>query len=313
MEVSSHALKLCKTEGIRFDTSIFTNITPEHLDFHGDMDDYKSSKAKLFEASDISIINADDEFADFMKSSAKGKIYTYSANGAEADFFAENIVSDDPFGIKYTFRSKNTIMKPMSPIPGGFTVYNTLCTSACALLHGISPLVICSALGNMSGVEGRMERVKLGVEADITVLIDYAHTPDALENLLQSVRSFRRRGQRIVLLFGCGGDRDKSKRRVMGQIASRLADLTVVTSDNSRSERAEDIISDICDGFESGEYKVIKDRREAIRYAIENSSSGDIIILAGKGHERYEIDHLGRHDFDERKIVSECAMKHFGK
>lgn len=318
MEVSSHALKLCKTDGMRFDTAIFTNLSPEHLDFHGNMEDYKSSKSKLFGMSDISIINGDDGAAVDMIGSSIGTVYTYSGKDAErgriADFCAESIINNGAGGINYTLRSKNTIMKIRSPIPGGFTVYNTLCAAACALLHGISPSVICSAIGSMGGVEGRMERVRLCPEASISVFIDYAHTPDALENLLKTARNFRRGGQRIVLVFGCGGDRDKSKRPLMGQIASRLADLAIVTSDNSRNENAEDIISEICEGFETDgcEYKIIKDRREAIEYAINNSRAGDIILLAGKGHERYEIDSLGKHDFDERKIAMELAEKHFG-
>ena len=314
MEVSSHALKLCKTAGIDFDTAIFTNLTPEHLDFHGNMDDYKRSKEKLFGASNISIINADDAFAADMIKASRGKVYTYSGDEKGADFCAEDTANDNLGGINYTLKSKNTIMKVNSPVPGAFTVYNTLCASACALLHGISPAIVSSAIHSMNGVEGRMERVRLSVGADISVFVDYAHTPDALENLLNTAHAFRQAGQRIVLVFGCGGDRDKSKRRVMGEIASRLADFSIVTSDNSRSERAEDIISEICGGFdEKSKYKAIKDRRDAIEYAINNSRSGDIILLAGKGHERYEIDFLGKRDFDERKIAFECAEKYFGE
>ncbi len=314
MEVSSHALKLCKTDGIEFDTAIFTNLTPEHLDFHGDMEDYKKSKEKLFGVCNISIINADDSFASDMMAASKGKIYTYSTSPKNSDFWAENIVNNGANGINYELRSKNTIMKPSSPIPGNFTVYNTLCASACALLHGISPSVICSALGSMNGVEGRMERVKLSSKAHFSVFIDYAHTPDALENLLNTARKFSIEGQRIVLVFGCGGDRDKSKRRVMGEIASRLSDFSIVTSDNSRSEKAEYIIAEICSGFdERSKYTIIKDRRKAIEYAICNFQKGDIILLAGKGHEKYEIDALGKHDFDERKIVFECTERCFGE
>ena len=314
MEVSSHALRLCKADGIKFDAAIFTNLTPEHLDFHGNMDDYRDSKAKLFSLADMSIINGDDRSASYMAQASRGRAYTYSLEGRVADFCAESIVNNGSHGINYTLRSKNTIMKLRSPIPGMFTVYNTLCASACALLHGISPSLICASVGSMVGVEGRMERVKLPVAANISAFIDYAHTPDALENLLNTARKFRSADQRIVLVFGCGGDRDKSKRRIMGEVASRLADLSIVTSDNSRGENADDIISEICAGFdEKSQYKIIKDRREAIEYAIVNSRRGDIILLAGKGHERYEIDSLGKHDFDERKIAIECAEKHFGE
>ena len=313
MEVSSHALALCKTDGIEFDTAIFTNLTPEHLDFHGNMENYKAAKAKLFDSSKTSVINADDRYARDMIKASKGRAYTYSVKRNIADFCAESVINRGVGGINYTLRSKNTIMKLGCAIPGDFTVYNTLSASACALLHGISPSLICSALKSVGGIEGRMERVKLPSGSDVSVFIDYAHTPDALESLLKSFRGFVREGQRIILVFGCGGDRDKSKRKVMGSIASRLADLSVVTSDNSRGERAEDIISDICSGFDGGEYTVIKDRKEAIEYAITSARAGDVVILAGKGHERYEIDLLGRHDFDERKIVFECAERRFGE
>ncbi len=314
MEVSSHSLKLCKVDAIEFDTAIFTNLTPEHLDFHKDMEDYRSSKGKLFRMSRQSLINVDDKSAEYMVTESKGKVYKYSVKGIVSDFYAENPNNRGSDGINYTLRSKNSIMRISCPIPGDFTVYNTLSAAACALLHGIQPSAICSALGSMSGVEGRMERVRLCTGADISVFIDYAHTPDALENLLKTARGFCREGQRIVLVFGCGGDRDRSKRPIMGKIASSLADLAIVTSDNSRGESAESIISEICKGFESDgcEYKIIKDRREAIEYAIKNSKSGDVILLAGKGHEKYEIDALGKHDFDEKKIAASLAVKHFG-
>ena len=159
-----------------------------------------------------------------------------------------------------------------------------------------------------------MERVRLCDGAGISVFIDYAHTPDALENLLVTARGFKTSGNRIVLVFGCGGDRDRTKRPLMGGVASRLADLTVVTSDNSRSEDAEEIISDIVSGFSAGgEYKIVKDRRSAIEFVIKNAHSGDIILLAGKGHEKYEIDSSGKHDFDEKKIAAEIAEKYYGR
>ena len=314
MEVSSHALKLCKVDAIKFDTAIFTNLSPEHLDFHKDMEDYRASKARLFGMSDISLINADDVSACSMAEASRGRVYKYSVKGNIGDFYADSPLNKGTDGINYTLRSKNTIMKVSSPIPGDFTIYNTLCAAACALIHGISPSTICAALRSMGGVEGRMERVALCASADISVFIDYAHTPDALENLLVTAHKFIRSDQRLVLVFGCGGDRDKSKRSLMGQIASKLADLVIITSDNSRSEKAENIISDICLGIdESGcEYKIIKDRREAIEYAITNSKSGDVILLAGKGHEKYEIDALGKHDFDEKMIAVEIAERHFG-
>ena len=309
MEASSHALKLSKLDALTFDAAIFTNLTPEHLDFHETMDDYKESKAKLFKMSKTALINADDPFGEYMANQSLGKVYTYSAKGDDADFRADEGVSDSR-GINYTLVSKNTIMKIKSSLRGGFNVDNTLAAAACALTLGISPATVAEALRSISGISGRMERLKLDPGADFSVYIDYAHTPDALENLLVSARRISTENERIVLLFGCGGDRDKSKRSVMGKIASEYADLTVVTSDNSRSESREAIIEDIMKGFdESREYIIIPDRREAIEYAIVNARRGDLILLAGKGHERYEIDSDGKHPFDEREIVSEALKK----
>lgn len=316
MEVSSHALKLCKTDAIEFDTAIFTNLTPDHLDFHGSMDDYALSKAKLLGMSKLSLINGDDQYSSFMEERAVGRVYKYSVSAKKtriADFYSENVVNNGTGGINYTLRSKNTIMKIAGSIPGDFTVYNTLCTAACALLHGISPSIICEAIRTETGVEGRMERVRLCREADFSIFIDYAHTPDALENLLHTAQGFKKTGQRIVLVFGCGGDRDKTKRPIMGRIASELSDVAIVTSDNSRSEDTRTIISEIISGFltDGCEHIVIEKRRDAIEYAIKNARSGDIILLAGKGHEKYEIDSLGRHYFDEKKIAIEIAEKYY--
>ena len=315
MEVSSHALKLCKVDAVEFDTAIFTNLTSDHLDFHKTIDDYAESKAKLFQRAKRSLINGDDAHSAFMERRASGRVYKYSAkpNGGINDFCAERVINNGIRGINYTLRSKNTIMKLSSPIPGDFTVYNTLCASACALLHGISPYVICNALSGETGVAGRMEKVKLNENVDFSVFIDYAHTPDALENLLRSVNRFKSEGQRTVLLFGCGGDRDKTKRPIMGRIAGELADLVIVTSDNSRSENAEDIISEIIGGFSENScpFETIVDRREAIDFALKNARSGDVILLAGKGHEKYEIDSNGKREFDEKSIVAELVRKYY--
>jgi UDP-N-acetylmuramoyl-L-alanyl-D-glutamate--2,6-diaminopimelate ligase len=321
IEASSHALKLSKLDAISFDTGIFTNLTPEHLDFHGDMDDYKKSKAKLFSMCENSIINADDSACEYMLSMARANRFTYSTKGREADFMATDIViskntennnKSNCLGINYNLISKNTIMKIKSPLGGAFNVDNTLCAVACAILHGIAPAVISEALASIFGVNGRMERVKLHKNADFSLYIDYAHTPDALQNLLRSARELVFDGGRIILVFGCGGDRDKSKRALMGQIASQNADFVIITSDNSRSEEPSQIIDGIMSGFDKAcEHKVIINRREAIEYAVMNAMRGDLILLAGKGHEKYEIDKSGKHPFDEREISIEAARKRF--
>ena len=309
MEASSHALKLSKLDALTFEAAIFTNLTPEHLDFHETMEDYKESKAKLFKMSKTALINADDLHGEYMVKHSSGRVCTYSVKGGDADFCADGVISNER-GISYTLLSKNTIMKIKSSLRGSFNVDNTLSAAACGLLFGISPATVAEALCSITGVSGRMERLKLDPSADFSVYIDYAHTPDALENLLVSARRIMGEGERLVLLFGCGGDRDKNKRAVMGKIASECADLTVVTSDNSRSEKKESIIEDIMQGFErSRAHIIIPDRREAIEYAVINAERGDVILLAGKGHEKYEIDSDGKHPFDEREIVSDALKK----
>ena len=190
---------------------------------------------------------------------------------------------------------------------------NTLEAAACAAELGVRPAVISGAIAAVSGIDGRLERVRLGHGADFSVFIDYAHTPDALENLLTTVRGFCHRGQHIVVLFGCGGDRDRGKRPIMGEIATRLADRVVITSDNSRSEDPGAIIEDILTGVVGrSNYTVIPDRREAIMTTVCGALAGDIIILAGKGHEAYEINREGRTPFCERRIVAEAMEKRFG-
>ena len=309
MEASSHALKLHKLDALFFDTAVFTNLTPEHLDFHETIEDYKESKAKLFSMSERALINVDGEVGKYMAERVTGRLYTYSAKGRYADFRAERITSDKR-GISYTLVSKNTIMKIKTALHGEFNVDNTLAAAAVSLLHNISPATVGAAVGAMHGVNGRMEKINLDFDVDFSVYIDYAHTPDALENLLRSARGMTEAGERIVLLFGCGGDRDKSKRSVMGKIASVGADFTIITSDNSRSEDKEKIIEDIMQGFDkSREHKIITDRREAIEYALVNAQPGDVILLAGKGHEKYEIDSNGRHPFDEKDIVIKSINK----
>lgn len=311
MEVSSHALKLSKVDAIEFDTAIFTNLTPEHMDFHKDMMDYCESKSRLFRSSRRSIINADDAFCCKMINASAGKVYTYSAKGQNADFLALDVSLSDN-GLRYMLKSKNAIMKLKCSLKGLFNVDNTLCAAACALLYGISPSVIDSALSSMASVKGRLERVKLPMECNFSIYIDYAHTPDALKNLLLSARGLCGESGRLTVLFGCGGDRDKEKRSVMGSIASSLADKVIITSDNSRSEDAADIIASIMTDFDrSTPHKVIEDRRTAIETAVNEAEAGEVILLSGKGHEKYEIDKWGKHPFDEYAIALEAVRKRY--
>ena len=213
-------------------------------------------------------------------------------------------------GSEYYFISPTKQFLVRTPLIGRFNVMNTLEAAACAIELGVPPSSVKCALSSMCGVRGRLERVKLGTISDYSVFIDYAHTPDALKNLLETVCRIRKCNERVVLLFGCGGDRDKSKRRKMGEIAAEYADLTVITSDNSRSEEPADIIAEIALGIGNSEHVVIENRTEAIEYVIKHAQKGDIILLAGKGHEEYEIDKNGKHPFDEKKIAAEAARKY---
>lgn len=312
LEATSHALALGKLDALHFDAAVFTNLTPEHLDFHGDMESYFAAKAKLFEMCDLAILNRDDPYVKRLARQVSCPVRLCSIRSAEADYFADEIRDEGVEGISYRLRSRDVSLRVHCPIPGMFSVMNSLQATTLALERGKSAGCIHDALGSMNGVQGRMERVKTAPGAEYAVFIDYAHTPDALENLLRTARGFCGVENRLVVLFGCGGDRDRSKRPLMGRLAAQLADFTVVTSDNSRTEEPQDIIDEILVGMrdcEGADYTVIVDRREAIEYAVASARRGDVILLAGKGHETYEINKTGRHPFDERVIVAEAAAR----
>jgi len=311
MEVSSHALALDKAAPLHFCAGIFTNLTPEHLDFHGTMEEYLSAKSKLFGMCDVAILNGDDASCDKISEKSQAKKVFYSLNERKCQYHTESITHRATDGESYTLKWPSGIANLNTPMPGIFALYNTLAASACTLELGIPPRDVIDAVMAFTGVDGRMERVKLD-NADFSVYIDFAHTPDALEKALKLLRSIRDSSGkgRLIVLFGCGGDRDRSKRPVMGTIASRLADLTIVTSDNSRSEEPSEIIKQIVKGIDRERpYKVIENRREAIEYAVSSAENGDIILLAGKGHERYETDKTGKHEFDERVCVRDALKK----
>ncbi len=313
MEASSHALEYSKLDALYFDSALFTNLTQDHLDFHVSMENYFKAKAKLFGRCRRAIINIDDNWSDGVICACQTKeIYTVSTE-KEADFSASGIKSLGVYGSEFTLRYPDGEMNIKISLAGNFFVKNTALAASTALVYGISPEKIVEALHNIVGIDGRMEQVELSERAEISVFIDYAHTPDALENLLRGIIALKKeRRQRTILVFGCGGDRDRSKRAQMAQIASRLADVIVITSDNSRSESIERIFSDILKGIEKEkEYCIIPDRAEAIEYAVRVARAGDIVVLAGKGHERYEIDNTGKHPFDERKIVKEAYNKYY--
>ncbi|MCL2368663.1 MAG: UDP-N-acetylmuramoyl-L-alanyl-D-glutamate--2,6-diaminopimelate ligase, partial [Oscillospiraceae bacterium] len=243
MEVSSHALALSRVAGLRFAVGIFTNLSQDHLDFHKNMDDYARAKSLLFTQSGQSVINIDDNYAHFMLSAAEDAgchVLTFSVDKNEADIMAKNIRLKTG-SVEFSVLVPGEIQRMVLHIPGEFSVYNALGVVGCACSLAIPLSKTAEALGRAKGVRGRVETVP--TDGDYTVLIDYAHTPDALENVLTAVRGFAK--GRVVALFGCGGDRDKKKRPLMGEIAARLSDLVIVTSDNPRTEVPEEIMADI--------------------------------------------------------------------
>ncbi len=303
METSSHALALKKLSGIHFDFGIFTNLTQDHIDFHKTMEEYLEAKKTLFRMAKVGIFNEDDPNFPKISQGISSSVIRYGSKSSDADYCAVKLLSHNDQGITFALSAKGRQETISIPIPGSFTVYNALAAISCALEAGISMDVVKSALSEMTGVQGRIERIP--TDTPFSVFIDFAHTPDALENILKTLRGFTK--GRLITLFGCGGDRDRTKRPIMGRIACSLSDFVIVTSDNSRSEKKEDIIRDILEGVvgEGAEYIAITDRTQAIHYAIDNAGEGDVILLAGKGHEEYEIDQTGKHDFSERKIVLE--------
>ena len=312
MEVSSHSLSLDKVAPIEFEYGIFTNLTEDHLDFHKDMESYYIAKKRLFSQSKKSIINIDDMYGRRLQEELLSPIRV-TAEGREAQYMATEITYNGCSGLSYKLYSRLANLRVRTAIPGRFTVYNSLMAIACAIEIGVPISVIRYAMLEMKGADGRLERVELPSSADFSVFIDYAHTPDALENLLNCAISFKRKQDRIILLFGCGGDRDRYKRRIMGRIATSLADVTIITSDNPRGEDREKIIFDILLGVDKeSNYKVISDRREAIRFAIMNARAGDIILLAGKGHEHYEIVGNSKIYFNEREVVISSYLERVG-
>lgn len=305
MEVSSHALEQGRIDGTDFDVGVFTNLTQDHLDYHITMENYAEAKAKLFTLCRTGVVNTDDLWAEIMMRDARCPVFTFAANG-DANLMADNVVFKAD-GIRFDAVCGETRIPTRLGIPGTFSVYNALTVLATVMQLGVSLEDACKALETAKGVKGRVEVVP--TDGDYTILIDYAHTPDALDNVLDSMRHVTE--GRLVVLFGCGGDRDRTKRPVMGRIAQANADLVIVTSDNPRTEDPQDIIEDILKGMHEdlGNVEVIPDRIRAIEWAIEHHRSGDVIVLAGKGHEDYQIIGKTKIHMDEREIVAEILNR----
>ena len=301
MEVSSHALSLERVGGVHFDVAAFTNLTEDHLDFHKTMDEYCAAKAELFRRCDRAVVNRDDGYAQQILQAAACPVLTTSVAG-DGDLQAVD-VSLHAQGVRFTAKLGQQQARVELPIPGRFTVHNALTVLGITSQLGL-PLEDCAqALGSCQGVKGRVEVVPTPGKP-YSILIDYAHTPDGLENVLRSVRDFCK--GRLIAVFGCGGDRDPMKRPIMGSIGVKLSDLAIITSDNPRTEEPSSILADILKGIkkEDGEYIVIEDRRKAIKYAMDIGKKDDIIVLAGKGHETYQDIGGHKYHLDEREEVA---------
>jgi len=305
MEVSSHALDQCRVYDLNFEVAIFTNLTQDHLDYHITMENYLAAKKKLFNMCKTAVVNSDDEYAGSLIEGLNCKVITYSTGNNST--FSAKAVTYKPASIDYELVS-NEILHHIKVNTGGrFTVYNSLCAVCTALELGYNISEIADAIALLKGVKGRIEVVPC--DKDFTIIIDYAHTPDGLKNILSTFKECEK--NRVIALFGCGGDRDKTKRPIMGSIAARYADYVIVTSDNPRSEEPGEIIKDILVGLDGTPtpFKVIENRVEAIKFAIKSAQPGDIVVLAGKGHETYQILSTRTIHLDEREVVAEALAE----
>ncbi len=304
METSSHALDLDRCLGLNFEVGVFTNLTQDHLNYHKDMESYAEAKAKLFSMSKIAVLNSDDPYFKVMKKNAK-RVITYGIT-KNPDMIGENIEYSER-GVSFDWKFGASKERMRMAIPGKFSVYNALAGIGAGAALGLTDEDILKGLLLVRTVKGRAEVVP--VNENFTVMIDYAHTPDGIENILDAVKGFVK--GKIIIVFGCGGDRDRDKRPKMGKSAVSKADFCVVTSDNPRTEDPDAIISDILPGLSGFEekYKAITDRTEAIKYALSIAKEGDVVLLAGKGHETYQDIGGEKIHYDEREIVKDILRK----
>jgi UDP-N-acetylmuramoyl-L-alanyl-D-glutamate--2,6-diaminopimelate ligase len=304
MEVSSHALVLGRVDGVVFDVATFLNLGRDHLDFHADLDEYFAAKASLFtpERARLGLTNVDDEFGRRLLDVASVPMSTYSSRGLDADWRAVD-VELSPTGATFTVLGPGVEVPAAVGIPGEFNVSNALAAIASAALAGLDPARVADGIAQVGGVPGRLEQVSEG--QDYSVVVDYAHKPDALEAVLATLRPLTR--GRVVVVVGAGGDRDTLKRPVMGEIAARLADLVIVTDDNPRTEDPAAIRAAVLEGARGGAAEVLEvgDRRLAIREAVLRAEPGDVVLIAGKGHETGQEVHGEVHPFDDRVVAAE--------
>ncbi len=297
METSSQAFHQMRLAGVHFKTGIFTNLTQDHLDYHGTIEEYMACKKMLFRNCDNAVINADDEAGEYMTAGVGVSVEYYGIN-SDCEFKAENPTFHAD-RVEYDLKGEHVVFH----IPGGFSIYNSLAAIAGVCSLGFDFCDVIKSVSSASSVKGRLELLKTNTEYGI--IIDYAHTPDGLEKALNAVRGFTE--GRVITLFGCGGDRDKTKRPKMGRMATDLSDIVVVTTDNPRTEDPEEIIKEILIGTVGSKAEVVSvtDRSEAIRYAMSIAKKGDTILLAGKGHETYQVIGKERVHYDEREVVAE--------
>jgi UDP-N-acetylmuramyl-tripeptide synthetase len=310
LEVSSHSLALDRVRGCPFEVAVFTNLTRDHLDFHGDVDHYFAAKRMLFELllrpDGTAVINADDDRARELAAVSRGRVVTYSI-GQPADLTVENL-SLSLAGTRFAVLCSAGRLEIQSRLLGRFNVQNILGALGAGLALGVSPEAAVAGVESVQGVPGRMERIEAG--QPFSVIVDYAHTDDALRSLLETVRGLSPR--RVITVFGCGGDRDRTKRPLMGAVAARSSDIVVVTSDNPRSEPPEAIIEEIERGMNGGrraQRLTIVDRREAITKALEMALERDAVVIAGKGHETTQTIRDRTVPFDDRRVAREILER----
>lgn len=302
IEASSHSIALRKLAPLTFERGIFTNLSHEHGDFHPTMEDYYLAKESLFKSCRGGIFNIDDEYSE---RAYNARLTESTSVGIvnRGEVYATDIEPLGELGSRFNYRQEGLISRVEIGLPGAFNIYNATMAMCCAIELGVSPKDAKDGLASVNTVDGRMEKI----HSEPIVIIDYAHTPQAMENALKTLKKRLKPRQRLISVFGCGGNRDKSKRPMMARASERYADLTVLTSDNSRDEDADIILRDAEAGFAAPEsYVLVPDRKEAIEYALTSADRGDIVAILGKGHERYIIDGGGKRHFDEREIV-----KHF--
>ncbi len=313
MEVSSHALAQKRIRGCHFDVAVFTNLTQDHLDYHKDMEDYFNAKALLFSEDYLrgkAIINYDDDYGQrLIQRLGNEKVWSYSVNNTSADLYTSNLTYQAD-GVKGTLHTPKGNSSFTSPLVGQFNLSNLLASVGAVLSLGLNLDTITDSLPSFVGVPGRMERVQVSMNQDMSVIVDYAHTPDSLENLLKAARPFI--SGKMICVFGCGGDRDRTKRPIMGRIAAQGADIVVVTSDNPRTENPEQILADILTGIADDIKPIVEcDRALAIKEAIAMAKSGDGVLIAGKGHEDYQILGTEKIHFDDREEARKALHQRF--